>query len=380
VIYRGRLFSAFLLLVRTVLCVNAPSAHAETLTVSVSGQFGSEVTTDQLAAPDASWALSFEVDSSPAASNSDALGFDAPFSDFSYMLNGSAVAVSPGEIRFFTSADGGLFTVFFGPETGFNNGMPIPEFSLSGGQAFSGTTAGPTITAGSYPVADVIYSDALNFDDEGASGTVTIKGTSSTVPEPSSLWLFLAAAALTFLSRFRARAKRRVSSTPRRAKSSPGKVPPLASEWSGAIKTVTLLACALTLFPKATLAQQQGTVSEVPTRPFTSTGFYLIEGQSVTVATTGKLNWFTDGCPTAGACITTPDGVSCPYTGFFAQGLPCWSLIGKVGQNGAPFEVGSLKTFTATSSGEFFLGVNDNNYPDNTGDWLSTISSPTPLI
>jgi YD repeat-containing protein len=189
VIQREKHRSAFLLLAWAMLCVCAAPASADTITVS--GQFGSGLSADQLAAPDALWALSFDVDANPAAANPDMFGFDAPFSDFSYMLNGSAVAVSPGEIRFFTSADGGLFTIFFGPETGFNNGMPIPEFSFSGEQVFSGTTASPTLIPGSYPVSDVTYSDALNFDDEGASGTVTITVAQSTVPEPSTLWLVL---------------------------------------------------------------------------------------------------------------------------------------------------------------------------------------------
>jgi hypothetical protein len=164
-IYRSRFRSTSLRLAWVMLCASAVPASASTLTMSVSGQFGPGVSADQLAAPNALWALSFTVDSNPAAANSDALGFDAPFSAFTYMLSGSAVAVSPGEIRFFTSANGGLFTIFFGPETGFLNGMPIPEFSFSGGQVFSGTTASPTVIPGSYPVSDVIYSDAINFDD-----------------------------------------------------------------------------------------------------------------------------------------------------------------------------------------------------------------------
>jgi hypothetical protein len=165
------------------------------------GQFGPGVTADQLAAPNALWALSFEVDTTPAAANPDVFGFDTPFTDFSYMLNGLAVAVTPESIRFYTSADGGLFTIFFGPETGFFNGMPIPEFSFSGDQVFSGTTTSPVILSGGYPVRDVTYSDAINFDDEGASGTVTITGTSSTTPEPSDFSLCLAALALLLFAR-----------------------------------------------------------------------------------------------------------------------------------------------------------------------------------
>jgi len=102
------------------------------------------------------------------------------------------VAVTPEEIRFATNSNLGLFTVYFGPETGFMNGMPIPIFSFEGDQAFSGTTTSPMILTGSYPVSDVTYSDALNYDDEGSSGSpVTISASSQPpvpgpVPEPSS--------------------------------------------------------------------------------------------------------------------------------------------------------------------------------------------------
>jgi hypothetical protein len=179
---------------------------ASPLTVSVSGQFGAGVTADQLAAPDGTWALSFDVDSNPAAANTDMFSFDAPFSDFSYLLNGSAIAVSPESSRFFTSDDGGLFTLFFGPETGFFDGMPIPEFSFSGDQVFSGTPDVPTILPSSYPVTDVTYSDAINFDDEGASGTVTISAAApTTVPEPSSFALVSIIVAVTFLAARRRR-------------------------------------------------------------------------------------------------------------------------------------------------------------------------------
>jgi hypothetical protein len=201
VIYRGKVPSTLLLLASAILYASAVTASASTLTVSVSGQFGSGVIADQLAASDGTWALSFDVDSIAAATNTDMFSFDAPFSDFSYLLNGSAVAVSPQSIRFFDSGDGGLFTVFFGPETGFFNGMPIPEFSFSGDQVFSGTPGNPTILPGSYSVGDALYSDALNYDDEGAFGTVTITGTQSAVPEPSIFWLLFTFTVMMFLAR-----------------------------------------------------------------------------------------------------------------------------------------------------------------------------------
>jgi hypothetical protein len=185
----GTLFN----LLASTLFVCAMPARADTLLVSVSGQFGAGVTADQLAAPDATWALRFDVDSNPVAANTDFFSFDTPFSSFTYLLNGSPLAVTPQSIRFFDSSDGGLLTVFFGPETGFVNGTPIPEFSLSGDQVFSGTPGSPMILPGSYPVSDALYSDAINFDDEGASGTVSVATSTSTVPEPCSFILLLTA-------------------------------------------------------------------------------------------------------------------------------------------------------------------------------------------
>jgi RHS repeat-associated protein len=203
VIYKRRFYKTFPRLACLALSLSTAPASANVFMVSAAGQFGSGVIADQLAAPNASWGVTFAVNSDPAAANTDAFGFDAPFSDFSYRLNGSALAVAPESIRFFTSDDRGLFTVFFGPETGFFDGMPIAEFGFSGDQLFSGTTASPTIIPGSYPVSDALYSDAINFDDEGASGTVTIAAPQSTVPEPSTLWLILTGAALTFFARVR---------------------------------------------------------------------------------------------------------------------------------------------------------------------------------
>jgi hypothetical protein len=178
-------------------------AVAETLLVSTSGVFGSSVTTGQLTGPNQSWAMAFDVDGNPAATNTDSFGFDAPFSNFSYLLNGSPVAASPESIRFYTDPDGGLFTIFFGPEAGFSNGLPIPEFSFSGNSVFSETTTNPSILPGSYPISDALYSDAINFDDEGASGTVSITTSASTVPEPCSFLLLLTAGLLCLIVQLR---------------------------------------------------------------------------------------------------------------------------------------------------------------------------------
>lgn len=57
---------------------------------------------------------------------------------------------------------------------------------------------------------------------------------------------------------------------------------------------------------------------------------------------------------------------------FPAAHLPCWSLIGRIG-NGPPFEIGTSTTITTTSPGLLYLSVNDNNFADNSGSWLVDI-------
>jgi uncharacterized protein (TIGR03437 family) len=117
------------------------------------------------------------------------------------------------------------------------------------------------------------------------------------------------------------------------------------------------------------------TVKIVPTQPYTDTGIQVLGGQGYTITTTGLLNWFTGGCPSGSTCLSTPEGQSCPYTGFALPGAPCWSLIGKVGANGTAFHLGATANSVFAESGELYLGVNDNNYGDNTGGWTSAIAT-----
>ena len=170
-------------------------AAASDLNVAVSGQFSSSVSPSQLAAPSGKFAISFYVPSTPMASNTDTLGFDTTFTGFEYQLNGSKVSAVPDYVRFATAGNLGLFTLFFGPESGFDsNGIAVPEFSFSGGQAFSGSTISPTILAGDYPLSGWSYSDSLNFDSHGASNSaVTI---SAGVPEPQPAGMFLSGACI----------------------------------------------------------------------------------------------------------------------------------------------------------------------------------------
>jgi len=182
-------FKRILPLVTASLFAFSANIHATPLVVSLSGVFSSPAgnQTDQLWSPNKTWAISFNLDSNPVAGNTDLLGFDAPFSHFTYTLNGSGLAVSPSFIRFSTAGNLGLFTLFFGPESGYLKGNPIPEFAFQGPQAFSGTTTSPVFSAGSYRVSDWTYSDALNYDENTSPASVV---TLAPTPEPSTALLF----------------------------------------------------------------------------------------------------------------------------------------------------------------------------------------------
>jgi peptidase A4-like protein len=81
------------------------------------------------------------------------------------------------------------------------------------------------------------------------------------------------------------------------------------------------------------------------------------------------------------------DGPAVPYNadgnssctagqGSPGPGLYCYSLIGMIG-NGTPFQLGSSSSFTATSSGRLYLGVNDNVFHDNHASWLANVVIPS---
>ena len=50
------------------------------------------------------------------------------------------------------------------------------------------------------------------------------------------------------------------------------------------------------------------------------------------------------------------------------------SLIGRIGESGAPFLVGSELSFTADTEGRLFLGINDNSVKNNAGAFTATIT------
>ena len=119
------------------------------------------------------------------------------------------------------------------------------------------------------------------------------------------------------------------------------------------------------------------TVPVVVTQVFSDTDIGVTAGKQLTISATGMVNYMTNNCNES-SCVVSPAGL--PTTAcsslqeFPAPTLPCWSLIGKIGASGATFEVGTSLSETATSSGDLYLGINDNYPTDNTGSWSATVN------
>ncbi len=49
-------------------------------------------------------------------------------------------------------------------------------------------------------------------------------------------------------------------------------------------------------------------------------------------------------------------------------------IIGKIGEKGTPFLIGANLTIISENKGELYLGINDNNLKDNSGEFLSIVT------
>ena len=160
-------------------------------------------------------------------------------------------------------------------------------------------------------------------------------------------------------------------------------------QWVGMSAAGALLLALVVPVAEASAATSSRTVAVPATQPWTDTGIALSAG-TVSFKASGTIN-VQSGNP---AFNNTPAGQGPADPGcignsdtpwgddWTAEGLPCWSLIGRIG-DGSPFEIGDAATFTVSSPGELYLGVNDQAtaFGDNSGSWTVqaswTSSSPS---
>lgn len=111
-------------------------------------------------------------------------------------------------------------------------------------------------------------------------------------------------------------------------------------------------------------------------------GISVQSGETITISASGEvyIGDVSAGMPSVSNYQTPAGdpGFSTANLGggtFAAPGLVPWSLVGRIGANGTPFEIGNGTTITASSSGELYLSVNDNVFGDDTGSWAISIQA-----
>jgi hypothetical protein len=115
-------------------------------------------------------------------------------------------------------------------------------------------------------------------------------------------------------------------------------------------------------------------------QPWTDTGVNLNPGDIVSISASGSVSLTSDGrippqSPSGYLpnCRAVPVGYALGAAPFPAPLLACWSLIGRVGTAGTIYEIGSKRSFQVRTGGRLFLGINDNNLNDNSGNWTAII-------
>ena len=108
-----------------------------------------------------------------------------------------------------------------------------------------------------------------------------------------------------------------------------------------------------------------GAVTVQASQPWTSTGITVRKGQTLTFQTTGEVQLSDDAND-----IATPNGSKSARYAANAQmkQVLAGALIGKIG-NGAAFAIGAQPTIVAPASGVLYLGVNDDGFADNKGNF-----------
>jgi hypothetical protein len=143
------------------------------------------------------------VDSTPAVSNvSPDNYFDVAFSDFTYSLDGSPVAITPIDIRFFSASQFGMFEICFTTACSFFDN-PANGFVFIGDQMYTGSESAPSMLTGTF-TSEYAYAFA-DTTQIFLKPTQTIQAVST--PEPSALQISVAGFLLMAAGRFRRRRK-----------------------------------------------------------------------------------------------------------------------------------------------------------------------------
>lgn len=116
-----------------------------------------------------------------------------------------------------------------------------------------------------------------------------------------------------------------------------------------------------------------GAISVPANQPWTDTGITVKKGDRVSFISNGQITIASGPNP---EFIATADGsgtFTAPRTGYPVPALPVGGLIARVG-NGAAFPIGSnSQAITMPANGRLYVGVNDDQFGDNSGAFAVTI-------
>jgi hypothetical protein len=109
-----------------------------------------------------------------------------------------------------------------------------------------------------------------------------------------------------------------------------------------------------------------GAITVDASQPWTSSGISVRKGQRLTFTSTGEIQLSDDGndMATASGAKNARYAANAPMRNVLAG-----ALIGRIGTNGQPFAIGSTATITAPAAGILYLGVNDDGFADNRGNF-----------
>ena len=129
------------------------------------------------------------------------------------------------------------------------------------------------------------------------------------------------------------------------------------------------------------LAPTMLTVSVDSNRAWTDTGIDLRATDTAAIVADGTIRVAADrriGIQKPGGfypnCIRAKQLFGQPAGPVPASQLSCWSLLGRVRAGGTIFEIGKQGTVPPGSAGRLYLGVNDDDYTDNSGYWQAVIT------
>jgi hypothetical protein len=105
---------------------------------------------------------------------------------------------------------------------------------------------------------------------------------------------------------------------------------------------------------------------------WTSTGIDVHQGDTIAFTAGGQIRWGPGRDEVAGPG-GSPKKLKPTLGNYPVRTLGAGGLIGKIG-DGAPFAVGESATTTATTGGMLYLGINDNYFTGNSGEFEVAIT------